>query len=195
MSKSSKSPTRRFSKWLIGGVLLALILVPLAGFAGAQLENNDAFCASCHTEPESTYVDRSHAGTAVDLASFHSGEGIRCIDCHSGEGVNGRIHAMSLGARDALKFVSGNFPQPAPLTRPIGDDKCLKCHSDIADGRSFENHFHVFLPEWQKLTDNAATCVDCHQSHTTNGQAQIAFLNEQHTVQTCNKCHQTVGEG
>jgi nitrate/TMAO reductase-like tetraheme cytochrome c subunit len=171
----------------------ALLIIPVVGFTGMQLENHDNFCASCHTNPESEYVDRAHAGTAVDLASFHTGKDVRCIDCHSGKGAIGRIQAMSLGGHDLLKFVSGHFPQPAPLTRSINDADCTKCHSDISQGRSFNNHFHFFLPQWQQLSDNAATCVDCHRSHTTDGMVQNTFLNEQHTVSICQQCHNFAG--
>lgn len=164
-------------------------MIPIFGFTGTQLEDHDNFCASCHTNPESEYVDRAHAGTAVDLASFHTSEGVRCIDCHSGKGVNGRIQAMTLGGHDLLKFVSGQFPQPAPLTRSIDDISCTKCHSNISQKRDFNNHFHFFLPQWQQLKDDAATCVDCHSSHAIDGMVQNAFLNEQHTVSICQECH------
>jgi nitrate/TMAO reductase-like tetraheme cytochrome c subunit len=189
MSKRKPIQSRKSFRFLKIVSLLALVLIPSAVFAGAQLENHDSFCASCHTDPESTYVDRTHGGTAVDLASFHSGEGVHCIDCHSGEGANGRAKAMTLGGHDLLKFVSGQYPQPAPLTHAISDVNCTKCHSDISEGRDFNNHFHVFLPQWQQRSDKAATCVDCHQSHTTDGTAQIVFLNEQHTTAECQQCH------
>ena len=74
----------------------AITTAQAIAFAGAQLENHDDFCASCHTDPESEFVNRAHGGTAVDLASFHTGEGVHCIDCHSGEGVNSRSHATSI---------------------------------------------------------------------------------------------------
>ena len=191
---SHKTPIR--SRWFVSLFkvvgLLALIAVPVSAFAGMQLENHDGFCASCHTDPESEFVDRAHAGTAVDLASFHTGTGVRCIDCHSGEGANGRIQAMTLGGHDLLKFVSGQFPQPAPLTKAIDDVNCTKCHSTISQGRDFNNHFHILLPDWQKQSVNAATCVDCHQSHSTDGLTDVAFLNEQHTVAVCQQCHNSL---
>lgn len=195
MSNWFNSSAKGFGKWLKGGILFILVLIPLLGFTGIQLENHDQFCTSCHTEPESTYVDRSHMQTAVDLASFHSNENTRCIDCHSGEGLNGRLHAMTVGGSDLLKFVSNNYSQPAPLSHPISDDKCLKCHDGIFNQRSFDNHFHAFLPKWQQISDTASTCVDCHQSHTTNNSPQLAFLSEQQTVQNCNQCHREIGEG
>ena len=183
-------------KWSKGLPIIALLVILLfaGGATGATLENNDAFCASCHTNPESTYVMRSQAAIPTDLASVHTGHDTRCIDCHSGPGVGGRIHAMTLGATDTLKFLSRNYPQPAPLTQPISDSHCIKCHSDILVRTDFSKHFHSFLPRWQEFSDNAATCVDCHQSHISDGVAKIGFLNEQHTVQVCQDCHRVMGE-
>jgi len=176
----------------IGAVVLVAGAAAIGG--GTALENHDGFCAACHTQPESEYVQRA-GDPAVDLASFHAAEGVRCIDCHSGSGVAGRVRAEMLGARDALVYLSGNDVQPHGTTRPIGDKNCLKCHADVEAGRTFENHFHVLLPQWQELTAGAATCVDCHEGHETNGLRQIAFLNEAHTVAVCRDCHRFAGEG
>jgi len=189
MFKQLLTRFRRSFKYIKWFILAGIILIPVTGVTSMQLENHDGFCASCHTDPESEYVARTHGTTAVDLASFHTGEGVRCIDCHSGNGASGRIQAMALGAHDLLKFVSRQFPQPAPLTRAINDINCTKCHTDTSQGRDFNNHYHYFLPKWQQLSDNAGTCTECHQSHTTNGDVQIAFLNEQHTVPICQRCH------
>ncbi len=180
-------------RWLVIGVAVLLVGAAAVG-GGTTLENRDAFCASCHTQPESEYVQRS-ANPAVDLASFHATEGVRCIDCHSGSGVTGRVKAEMLGMRDALVYISGNDTQPHSTTRPVGDVNCLKCHEDIGSARVFENHFHVLLPQWQAVSAGAATCADCHQGHQTNGQQQIAFLNEAHTVAVCQDCHRFAGEG
>jgi len=176
-------------------VLAALAAAGIGGGVAAQMENHDAFCASCHTEPESTYVTRSRAAQPVDLASFHARRGVRCIDCHSGPGVSGRVKAMMLGAHDALRFLSGRYPQPAPLTRPIRDDHCVKCHADVLHQRTFDRHFHVFLPQWQALDARAGHCVDCHQGHNTQGEARLSFLNREVTLQVCRACHAFAGEG
>lgn len=202
MSKDADLSIWQFAKkakWLMGGGIFILFILPLTGMIGVHMENNDAFCASCHTEPESTYFDRAHGGDkTVDLAAFHAvnnepAKSARCIDCHSGTGINGRLHAMSLGAYDALKYVSGNYPQPSIQTHPIGDENCLKCHADYAANQDFENHFHTFLPGWQANDPNAAHCVSCHQSHT-KGDATTRFLDEQITVAVCQECHQLASE-
>jgi predicted CXXCH cytochrome family protein len=180
---------------------LGIIIIVLFFFSGAalitgtQFENHDSFCSSCHTQPETDYFQRESGQTPVDLATFHTTKSVRCIDCHSGNGTFGRMSAIALGARDLVAFLDRNYKQPAPLTRPIGDTNCYKCHAGVSQSQNFNNHFHVFLPQWQARDPNAAGCVDCHQSHNTNGQASIAFLNQSDTTQVCQRCHNFAGAG
>ena len=194
-------------------VVVAVIGVVLAAggftFAASQ-EAHDAFCASCHTQPESTFYQRSTA-PAVDLASFHQPQKGRCIDCHSGQGVFGRVSAELMGARNAVKWYTGTSIQPAVITYAIGDGNCLKCHADVVQrgftpkeqisigtGRSEEgngrlsNHWHEFMTRWQAASPTAQTCVSCHASHITGGTAQTGFMDNA-TVQTvCDNCHQVL---
>lgn len=191
--------SRQFSRWL------SIILLGLSFFVGiaatsvgvsVKMENNDAFCAGCHTEPESAYVARAQAADSGDLAAHHAHlkKGVGCIECHSGEGIKGRANALKLGARDLVSYGGGNYPQPAPLTWAIPDGNCTKCHSDIFQSRGFNNHFHFLLPRWQKSKPQAAaSCVACHSSHTQDADAQ-GFLNKQRTVKQCNNCHTTMGD-
>jgi predicted CXXCH cytochrome family protein len=174
---------------------LAVVLT-VGGFSfAASKEQHDSFCISCHTQPESTFYERGTASHPVDLASAHSAKNTRCIDCHSGHGVFGRISAELLGAHNALAFYTKTAVQPAVVTRPVGDDACLKCHQNITDQQDMNNHFHVFLSRWQKTDPNAATCVSCHQGHNTNGEAQLAYLNQETTTAVCESCHRTLGGG
>ena len=194
---SARPPARKRSKLLIVivpmAVLLALGLV--TGFTAMQFENHDDFCASCHSEPEAAYYQRELAAP-TDLASFHSTKAAHCIECHSGEGlVPGRVSALMLGAKDLLAWTTGRAQQPAVYTRPIDDVNCLKCHADLPNRRDFNNHFHVFLSRWQAIDKNAATCVSCHQSHHTDGEVQLQFLNRTNTLNVCQSCHNTLGGG
>jgi predicted CXXCH cytochrome family protein len=180
----------------LGIIAIAVLLFGSAAIlTGTQFENHDSFCSSCHTQPESTFFQRESNQAPTDLASFHATKKVRCIDCHSGKGTVGRLDAIALGARDLLTFLSRAYKQPAPLTQHIGDTNCYKCHADIGHRQDFNNHFHVFLPQWQARDPNAAGCVDCHQSHTTNGQASLAFLNQSDTTQVCQRCHNFAGAG
>jgi predicted CXXCH cytochrome family protein len=193
MPASKPQPKKQRRKWpLILVIVIPLILVLLGATSGVvamQFENHDDFCASCHSEPESTYVQRE-AVAASDLASFHKTKDVRCIDCHSGPGlVPGRVNSLMLGAKDLLAWTTGRAMQPAVHTRPIADANCLKCHAEVTAQRDFNNHFHVFLSRWQAQDKNAATCVSCHQAHHTDGEEQLKFLNRTNTVNVCQSCH------
>ena len=199
--KSKSSPKRQVKRrWpkvvivvvaLLGG--LALVSTATA-FTAMQFENHDDFCASCHSQPEATFFQRTTAA-ATDLASFHSTKDVRCIDCHSGPGlVPGRVTSLLLGAKDLLDWTTGHGVQPAALSRPFEDANCLKCHADLTQRQDFNNHFHMFLSRWQAQDKNAATCVSCHQGHHTDGEASLAFLSRDSTVQVCQRCHETFGE-
>ncbi len=180
--------------WLIGGTVVLLLTASTFAY-GVHLENDDHFCGSCHTEPESTFVAREQQ-SAVDLASAHASEGVGCIDCHSGGGLGGRLDAIVLGARDLTAYVKGSYPQPALLTHPVLDANCLKCHQEVLWNRTFDNHFHFLLLSWQQAAPNtAARCVDCHASHTTDGGSWLGWLSEPRTVAQCDACHRIAGEG
>ncbi len=170
------------------------VLFTAGGFTfAASQETRDSFCASCHTQPESTFYQRSVGAQAVDLASMHTAKSVRCIDCHSGAGVIGRIDAEMLGAHNALAFYTGTAVQPAVLTRPVGDDSCLKCHENVTFSRSQDNHFHAFLRRWQAVDPNASTCVGCHGGHTTDGVAQTLFMAQDTVQAVCEHCHSVLG--
>jgi predicted CXXCH cytochrome family protein len=174
---------------------LFIFIVGSFSFA-ASMEERDYFCASCHTQPETTFYQRSQTGNPIDLASFHHTKQTLCIECHSGTGVPGRVSAMMLGARNAVAYFSGTAKQPALLTVPVPDDNCVKCHASVFNATDFNNHFHNFLPRWQAADPiHAATCVDCHSAHTTDGNDQTAFLSQAKTDQVCQSCHQVLGGG
>lgn len=175
----------------------AIILLGSGGFVvAAHLEENDVFCASCHTQPESTFFDRTQSTQVVDLASQHHNtkDTVTCIDCHAGPGISGRLNAMTIGAGDLWAYLTRTATQPASLTVPIADENCLKCHSDIPLRRSFNQHYHAFLKRWQKSDSKAATCVSCHSTHTTDGEADLGFLNRDRTTTVCVACHRVLEE-
>lgn len=197
-SRGPRQPRRPRSRLRLAAIYaaVAIALLGSGGLVAAHLENDDSFCASCHTQPESTFFQRSRAAAAVDLSSAHALKGVGCIECHSGVGVSGRISAMRLGADDLTAYLAGHYNNPAKLTVPIADANCLKCHADISDKNSFDNHFHVLLPKWQRLDPaHAATCAECHASHATGGQQRIAFLQPAPTQAICQRCHEFAGEG
>lgn len=200
---AGNSTASKFMEWcrnhkvLFGAAVAAVIVFGLViPGAAMQFENHNSFCASCHTEGEQTFYNRSIASTPVDLASVHDIKGqARCIDCHTGPGIIGRYGGLIAGSTDLVSFFSGHYPQPAALEEPFPDANCLKCHANIAQKQEFNNHFHVFLSRWQAVDKNAATCVSCHLSHDIKGDVKISYLNEQTTVAVCQKCHSAVGGG
>ena len=191
MSHRQRARLPRIPLLLMAAVLLGLFITGGSFAFAAQLEDHDPFCASCHTQPETTYVDRSQTASAVDLASVHhQHEGTRCIDCHSGPGLTGRAQTMvQVGAVDLLAYVSRTAQQPAPLRNPIPDANCLKCHTEVTQTRSFNRHFHAFLSRWQAVDSQAASCVGCHSSHTTDGDPSVMFLEQARTTAVSQSCH------
>ncbi len=190
---------RRWRGLVLAGV--GLLIVIAAGFlVFAKVEENDAFCASCHSQPETIYFERTQSTNAVDLASSHAmlaqhqAEAVstRCIDCHSGPGLVGRASAMSQGVHDAIRWVSGTARQPAVQTVPIADANCLQCHMEVPQAADFDSHFHRHLARWQQVDATAATCASCHTSHTTDGNAAIGFLQQQRTLTACDSCHKAL---
>lgn len=195
-STTAKPPAPQRRKWWLLALIPVILIVLGAATAATAMsfENHDDFCASCHSEPESTFFQRESA-SPIDLASFHSTEHVNCIDCHSGVGlIPGRVDSFLLGTKDLIAWKLGQAKQPAVHTVPIADVNCLKCHADLPKQQNMNNHFHVFLSRWQARDKNAATCVTCHQSHITNGEAQIVFLNRDHTVTVCQACHRVLGD-
>jgi hypothetical protein len=203
MPKTKSARRRKRTRLVIPAVLLMplaafglAVLATVGGFAfAASQEQRDSFCASCHTQPESTYFQRSVAAAAIDLASAHTVKATRCIDCHSGAGVSGRVQAELLGAHNALLFITKTAVQPAKLTKPIGDENCLKCHQTTIAQAGSEQHFHAFLARWQAADPNAATCVSCHTGHNTDGTTDTLFMNVQNLQTECQACHQALGAG
>jgi len=199
--RKPKPPPFQFSgrmKKVLWGFAAFCVLAVGTIFTGTQLENRDSFCASCHTQNEDMYYQRTlSTKTSTDLATFHAAKETRCIDCHTDRGITGRMGGLMAGVSDLYSFyIVRKYPQPAVQDKPIGDGNCLKCHDAVLQKQEFNNHFHVFLPRWQAAdSKNAATCVSCHNSHGANGDVAIKYLNEKDTVLICQKCHAMAGAG
>jgi len=211
-----KNTSQKKTKFPIFAVVVAVIalgvILGAGGFAfAATQEQHDSFCASCHTQPESTFYQRATAAQSTDMASFHTAQKINCIDCHSGVGLSGRISAELMGARNAAMWYSGTAKQPALLTSPISDANCLKCHQDVVQrgfapkeqitiqgsgGRGERGdragHWHQFLTRWQAASATAGTCVSCHSGHQTAGTAQTGFMVDQSVQKQCDDCHTAI---
>jgi len=185
---------------LVIGIIVAIPLL-LVGTAGVSLalENQDAFCAACHTEPESKYYAQSIQTNPLTLAAYHRPKQTACIDCHSGGGSLGRMQGLVQGADDLKLYVTGNYRAPAITSNPLGDDACLKCHATVTQqqsrrgvSRSGNGHYHQFLTRWQAADARAAHCVTCHSGHVTNP-ANQTFLNNGNVATVCEHCHSVLG--
>jgi hypothetical protein len=198
---------------LIAVVVVVIIALPAVGVgASLLLENQNAFCASCHTQPEEKYYQQSLQAQAATLASFHVQKETRCIDCHSGGGPLGRAAGIMQGTDDLMLYVSGHYHAPAITSNPLGDDSCLKCHPEVltrgrrsppspiqdpvqvSGRRANDGHYHQFLQRWQASDARAAHCVNCHTSHT-DGVANVGFMAANSVQEVCDGCHLALNAG
>ena len=191
---------------LLIGVAVAFIgaIVLMIGGVGVSLalENQDVFCASCHTEPEVTYYQQSTQSNPTTLAAFHTHKQTACIDCNSGGGALGRTEGLIQGGQDLMAYLSGNYHHPAITTNPLSDASCTQCHSNVfsqtgnrggGDEESMNGHYHRFLARWQAADPkNAAHCVTCHTAHTT-GLDGLKFMNQGLVAHQCDNCHAALG--
>lgn len=205
---------RRLLDWRVVaalGVLAAAAVVGGVSVVSAN-EQNDSFCISCHTEPESTYYGRFQDalnGRSQDLAAFHhgklyprnspSGTNIKCIDCHGGEGLVGRGIVVSLAAWDALKYVTRTDTQPAKVVFTVQNEACIKCHEQQVflnldkPVKPFiiDNHFHYKLFEAGAPYES---CVACHITHR-EGTETNAFQFRDVIIPVCEDCHRKENKG
>lgn len=129
-----------------------LIIVSAAGVSMA--EENDAFCATCHLNPERAYVDRSEAvdkatdlareqglgaeelwqsgrDASSDLASAHRAEAVNCVACHRGDNSLGdRATALVLGGRNTVLYAAGQFDldHSGVGNSSLVEASCIRCH-------------------------------------------------------------------
>src|SRR5262245_45431626 len=126
-------------------LVILMLLAASGGIAYAlSLENRDDFCASCHTQPEATYYQRTLQTMPTDLTSAHVAKRVRCIDCHSGAGTLGRLDGLQQGAQDLSAYLLNNYQQPAVTTHPLPDANCIQCHTTIFELKSLKNHYHFY---------------------------------------------------
>jgi hypothetical protein len=184
-----------------GGLLRVLGIMGLlsAGTAytiGTRLESNDTFCASCHVEPETTYVHASlNPAEATTLAAFHAGVETNCIDCHSRKWFPGRLWAHLGGLKNLVAYASARYRDPSVTTRPVGDPGCSKCHSDLTWVNERPGHYHSpwLRRRWQTEGGPLNTCEVCHPSHEFVASADAQFMDNELIEQQCEGCHDATG--
>lgn len=143
--------------WLKAAALIftGLAVLSIGSTVGVSLaEEQDGFCATCHLNPERTYVDRARVvaqayetakaqgvrgdalwlsgrDAARDLAGSHRAAVLNCVACHRGDqGAGDRAVALLLGARNTLAYISGQFdPNHSGVAQPeLVEASCLRCH-------------------------------------------------------------------
>jgi predicted CXXCH cytochrome family protein len=177
-------------------LLAAVAVVALVLFAGGgaayalSLENHDNFCASCHTQPEETFVTRAVHTPPTDLASAHATKGVQCIACHSGPPPLGRVNGLTQGAQDYAAYMSGRYAKPAVTTHPLPDVNCTQCHANLFTNKTLKNHYHFYLPDWQvKAPAEAAKCISCHTAHTQGNSVTVKYAFDAKVNPYCAACH------
>ncbi len=176
----------RLSWAVLAGVVGFALITLTGGFVLTRVEENDQFCAACHTEPETTYYQRSLA-RPVDLASAHAVENVACVQCHSGIGVTGRVDTLVLGAKNVVLFYSNQYQTPGTAETPIHTDHCVKCHAEVTQQFNANTHYHYFVRQWGEET----ACVACHQGHVLGGEIETGFISNEPMQPVCQACHQT----
>ena len=175
-ASSPRLPRRRRWLFILGGMFVILLIFSGIGFVTATaLEDQDNFCISCHTVPEVTYYNRAYVSldhpdqTVSDLATAHyhlsqqNGKTpFACIDCHRGDaGLADRVAAITLGARDALIFVTGHEDPTIEKTQTaegwLSNNSCIGCHaSTLLNVTGFNNHYHTKLMQAAALVASGA---------------------------------------
>jgi predicted CXXCH cytochrome family protein len=231
---------------LLTALFGAVILLGVGGFsAGTLAEEHDDFCTACHTKPEVTYYDRTQQAlrakvgaadlkalaaqdVAIDLASQHYivTETTTCIACHGGNrGLGDRVESLALGLKDTVVQLTAQA-DPTIEKASTGDPAlinraCVSCHVDTLVKASFDNHFHVKLPQtWAliqsgvqpivpaespnaltdlrtkpELLETTVTCLSCHQAHRSNLDITKYLDQDNVVLPACAQCHQETGRG
>ena len=205
------------------GISLLLLLILLMNTPETCAEPSATYvgwknCETCHPEIAGSWQNTRHAKAIESLKKSKQETLPACVKCHvtgyekDGGFIDNELTPEMAGVQcevchgpgsDHVEIWEEVYPkktltpeQQGRAQLPIPNvDNCLKCHQQVTQQLDFNNHFHVFLSRWQARDTNAATCVSCHQSHQTNGETQLAFLNRDHTVSVCQSCHRALGEG
>jgi cytochrome b subunit of formate dehydrogenase/nitrate/TMAO reductase-like tetraheme cytochrome c subunit len=139
-------------------------------------------CTKCHGAVHDTYMKSDHGKAfAAGVKGAPS-----CIDCH--------------GEHEVLSPDSA-LAQTSRLNR---SKICLRCHADEAGVRarvgpsvgfisSYENSVHAHAVSGGN--DAAATCTDCHGSHSMlKGSNPASTVSKNNIAATCGQCHSDIRE-
>jgi len=66
---------------------------------------------------------------------------------------------------------------------------------DVTETTEQRTHFHRNLARWQATDPKAGACVSCHSAHTTDGDPQQQFRNDNRVRAVCSACHAVLRGG
>lgn len=200
-------------RYLLPILLAALLLLVAASATVSRLEEDNNFCASCHTPLEVRYVEQAETATtelSPNLAAYHfaatrqGDDPVNCVACHRGD--NGPAHraaALGLGGWNTAKWLLGDDGSQAGAhgVAWLYNAGCDGCHIDALTLDQFENHYHTYLADYhadpkviESVAANRIQCSDCHLNHVDTYQ-EFAFLEDGPLYDTCEKCHLVWGRG
>ncbi len=201
--------------WIRAGLIaaaVALLMTLVSAVTVSHVEENNQFCASCHTPLEVLYVDqaaRARPDDSPNLAALHyvvtlqrddrSTQIVNCVACHRGDNSLGhRTVALALGVINTVKWTLGDDGSDAAGQHRfewLSNAGCSRCHGDALTEREFENHFHYYLSEYNadpgvraNTAANALYCNDCHVSHRDLPK-ELDFLADEVVFPACKRCH------
>lgn len=102
-------------------LLVAVVVLGLAGTAAIPVTNHPEFCASCHTIRPS-----------VDSWKTSSHKDVSCVACHVRPGLQGFLEdKVYAGLKDVAITWFGTPTEPHDLEAHIDSNVCLGCHRAI----------------------------------------------------------------
>ena len=79
--------------------------------------------------------------------------------------------------------------------REAGHSSASRSSDDVTETTEQRTHFHRNLARWQATDPKAGACVSCHSAHTTDGDPQQQFRNDNRVRAVCSACHAVLRGG
>ncbi len=192
---------RRISLGRCAVALAGLVVITGVGFAGLIVKERDnRFCFACHLHEAK--FERFTSVPFADLTGPHHAKRVRCIDCHGGADPVMRARVWSQAALDTGKFLVGKYQEPDHMKLELRPKECTQCHDPILkhapaltaeqdealEGRAGNAYHQIRSHDSVRIN-----CVQCHTSHTTDGNPKAQFIARKRVQPICRKCHPTLG--
>jgi len=173
--------------WLLPATFVALCVLFLSGYAGAQKLPEGNSCIDCHRGLGDPRVTPPAEKLPEDI---HLAKGILCHDCHGGDPTN-------FDPQGDMSRAKGFIGKPKHQAIPV---LCGNCHSNAAYMKKFNPTLRVdqmqeyYTSVHGKLLrqgdQKVATCISCHSVHNIRAiKDQQAWTYPIRVVDTCGRCH------